>query len=348
MAEQEWAKQDTPPVVVRPGWLQPVLLHEWLAQPDPTVRWLIEGLLPSESLVMISGPRKRAFKTWLAMLLAGMVAGGVSYDTWKTVSAVPTLFIEEESTTWSTKDRMRKILLGLGLPMAALESALAAPFYMAHRTGFKVDNPRQLLDLCSWIATNGIKLVFLDALTFMHRGDANNERDMQAIVLGLFELRRAGATVCWLSHTNKEGDKVDHDPDLDVRGSSVILDAYDAHLAVRRKKKGLLSVTARYKEAEEREFEFYWHFPPANQMGPVRLEITHVTEAKKQGDIVQRFRDAGWLPGVTYDALAFRAATGLSSGACAELRAKLVSEGKLILAPDGRGIRLPQEGSSNG
>lgn len=319
-------------------WLRPIKLHEFLLIPDPPVTWLIQDLLPAESLVMISGPRKRAFKTWLVMLLAGIVGIGTGYDRWVSGQAVNTLFIEEEGTPWGIKNRFLRILPALGVAPGALTPHI----WIAHRTSLKLDSPRMVAELLRFVQENNIKLVVLDALTYMHSGDENDKRDMQVVISALFHLRAAGkCTVLWLSHTNKEADKEDHDEDSDVRGSSVLLDAYDVHIAARRKAKGVITVTVRAREDQEQKFELYWHIPDKGTPGAIKLDINPLTEERITDDIINTLLKGGWEPGRAYSFASFNKALGLPPGKGVERRNALIVAKKLLLAPDGKGVMIP-------
>lgn len=334
--------------MTKAGWLQPVELDDYLEQPDPKVVWLVRGLVPASSLVMLSGPRKRAYKTYFVFLMVLLYVYGMDFWEWPVEQPGNALILEEESTQAENKQRFRNLKHGLKLHGKKKPGKL---FFQLHGR-FKLDNPKMVTDLIAYIKTNEVKLVVLDALTYMITGDPNSTRDMTVVTSSIQDIRaQTGATVLWLAHTTKESDKVDADPDNDVRNSSVLADVYDAHIAVRRKKKRVLTVYTRFKAWAEKELEMFWNFPPENAdgsyaSGPIYPDVSNVTGDKRSLDIIARLVEGGWMAGTIYPMAAFRSATGLSSGAAASTRAQLISMGKLVMGPDGQGVGLP--GASNG
>lgn len=323
----------------------PITWDEWQGLPEPKIHWHIRGVAPVESLVMVSGPKKRAYKTFFTMLFSQLALWGIKYKhfpKWGADAPVPVLFLEMESTQWDNRRRFMNIMDGQGL-----KGAPPAPFLWWHRPHTKLDNPATVRELIALIKKSGCKLVVMDALTFMHRLDPNHERDMAIVGQALMEIRlETGATIMWVNHTNKEGDTLTRDIDLDVRGSGYLTDIYDAHFAIRRnKKKGKLTITQRFKEHPEREIEGYWHLPPESPdgsppIGPAWVEITQADKEAKQNDVVSRLWELGWQPGQIYPVSAFRSALGISAGQAAEVRAELLKKGLLIAGPDGNGVGL--------
>ena len=346
----ETDKRETPRIVTPAGWLHPVELDEYLEMPDPKIRWLVKGLVPVSSLVMVSGARKRARKTYLAFLIALLLTYQESYWEWTAEEAANVLILEEESIPAENKQRFRNLKMGLNLDG---KKKLGKLYFQLHAR-YKFDNPKMVHDLIAFVKTNDIRLVIFDALTYMISGDPNNTRDMGLVTGAIQDIRAAtGSALLWLAHTNKEADKVDADPDNDVRNSSILADIYDAHVALRFRKENEEVITAilRFKAWAEKRLTIYWNFPPelpdgSYAQGPIFPDVQNVTGDRRAADAVTRLVQGGWIPGVVYPMAAFRVATGLNSGAAATLRAQLIEQGKLILGPDGQGVGLP--GGKNG
>lgn len=336
------------PVPAAETWLKPLSAEDWFALPEPKTRWLVRGLVPAEGLVMLSGPRKRGFKTWLAMFITVLALTGKQfegYEWWAADEAVNVMVLEQESTQQDNRRRFQNIMEGLKLPRQA--SALKGRLHWLFRSMFKLDNAGQVLQLIEYIKKNNIKLLVLDSLTFMHRGiDTNMERDMGIVAHALQDVRSlTGCAIMWLAHIKKQGEGIDYDVDNDVRGSSVLADVYDAHIAIRRRKKGRLTGIVKGREFPDKEIELYWNLPPqpddgAGAIGPAFPTVIEVTGDHQKADAIAKLTDAGWLPGVVYSVAAFRSVLGLTSGKAAELRAQLIKEGKLLPGPDGNGCVL--------
>src|SRR3990167_3935531 len=153
----------------QPGWLHPTRFLDWLGQPDPKIVWLVKGLVPASSLCMLSGPRKRAYKTYLAMLIALIHAFGFKWWEWTAEEPGNVLFLEEESTQGENKRRFRNLMDGIGLTGVKPKGEI---FFQLH-SRFKLDDPKMVFDLIKFVKTNHVNLVILDAITYMQRGNPN-------------------------------------------------------------------------------------------------------------------------------------------------------------------------------
>ncbi len=351
-AEKVWTADGVGnPIVHLPGaagvpWLCPLQFMTWLDMPDSPVQWLVKGLVPVASLCMLSGPRKRGYKTYLAFLISLLYAYGHKWWEWEVAEPGNVLILEEESTHAENKRRFRNLMQGLKIPEG---TAPAGQIYFQLYSRFKFDDPVKVAGLKQFIKTNNIKLVIFDAFTYMMLGDPNSTRDMQIATAAMQDIRaETQCSLLWLAHTTKESEKVDADPDIDVRNSSVLLDVYDAHIAVRRKKKGKLSLFLKFKAWPEKELEGYWKLPDempdgSLPVGPAYLEVANVTGEKRADDIMTRLRAAGWMPGVLYKATAFQEVSGLTRGGAMELRGRMIAEKKLIANATGDMVGLPKE-----
>lgn len=309
--------------------LKPLPLVQWFNIPSKHTSWLLHDFLPAESLVMVSGPRKRGFKTWFALWLSCVLASGQENKAGNRVhkeedknlgeirpgytflpsEANSVLFLEEEGTAIGLKERIGKVLMGqlnpnpaLALPgvepppdkvrlvhlaegnredwqLSFAEGTPQFPLWFLHRPHMKLDNQQKMVALLEACKQVKPRLIVLDALTYMHNAEENDMRGMQAVNDGLAALRAAtGATVLYICHTNKEAQRPgvansERDIDLDVRGSSVLLDAYEAHFGFRRWKPGTLTLVCRYREREEQTFDIRWVIPPKATIAPVTLQM---------------------------------------------------------------------------
>lgn len=327
-------------------WLQPYEFMNWLGMPDPPVQWLIRGLIPLSSLCMLSGPRKKAYKTYLAFLIALIYTYGQRWWEWTVETPGNVLILEEESTHAENKRRFRNLMDGMKIPAGTPPTGKL--FFQLY-SRFKFDDPVKVAGLKQFIKANDIKLVIFDAFTYMMLGDPNSTRDMQLATAAMQDIRaETGCTLLWLAHTTKESEKVDADPDIDVRNSSVLLDVYDAHIAVRRKEKRMLTFYLKFKAWPEKELRGFWNLPPEQEdgslpVGPAWLDILNVTGEKRYEETIAKLRAAGWVPGMVYSQALFRQVTGMTSGGASEERNKMIALKLLIAGPDGAGVGLPKE-----
>jgi len=312
--------------------LKPPRLLDWLGAETPDPSWLVDGLVPAGSLDMVSGPRKAAGKTLFAMHLSAAIAAGVpAFGTIKTAAdGVPVLFMEEEGASPETRKRVLGILRGLGMdPKTGAGSdalrRLEANFRFEHHPRVKLDNPFWVAALCGAVKEYGIKLVVLDAITYMISGDENAKRDMSAVNDALFAMRQCGAGVLYLVHTNKQAQREDADPDLDVRGSSVLLDAYDAHFALRRRRGSSVSLLARYRDFEEKRYRVGWDFGEAIITGSLVPVAFEEVETERLRGLIGRL-----LPGVDYSAAELGRSFDVIGKSAGDMINSLVKVGLLV------------------
>lgn len=314
-------------------------LRSWLKLGTREPNWLIKEWMMCQGLHMCSGPRKIAGKTWFAIDNSLSVALGSASP--GSILTVPhdgkrVLFIEEEGTGPDTRSRHAKLLKGRGLDVDSDEfpeamAKLEKNYLIMHHPRIKLDNPQWCAWLVDYVKGEGIELVVLDAITYMTSGDENSKQDQSRINDALFGVRAAGAAVLYLVHTNKQGQREDADPDLDVRGSTVLLDAYDAHFALRRRHDSYIDLLARYRDFEEGRYRISWDYKP-DRVAPTLWRVTAEDEARTavQDFVVQL------VPGVDYNNGTLKKQLGLSSDKeAAKLLNQLVNAGALVAQSPG-------------
>lgn len=239
-------------------WKVPTLA-EWLEEESNDRGWFFPGFVPRDSLVLMSGHKKRACKTWLADLLALLVATGKSSGLLVNQNMAPVLFCEEEGSHEGNRQRLLALCATYKIDPSSINN-----FYFAFRQRIKLDTELWCGRLIEKVRELDVKLVVFDALTYMHKADENKTNEMLNVVNTLHELRSLGATVLYLAHLDKTrgSDKL-ADIDDQVRGAGVITDAYDAHLALRRYrvKDPFIKLTLRLRDGgEEAHYRLAWEF----------------------------------------------------------------------------------------
>lgn len=240
----------------------------WLQEPTPQGRWLLTGLLPAGSIGWISGPRKVAFKTWMAFLLNMSVASGKAFGPHITPPEPANVWmIEDEGTTPDTKSRFRKIEKGAFGHDFWQSDLYNGRFFWTHHQRIKLDNPAHVRRIIQTTKDNDIKLITLDALTYAHRLDENKSADMRIVADAIMDIRaQTGATFLGIRHTGKQSQREPEDIDLGNRGASVLDDLYDFHLALRRDKTSNdLWMKARYRDHAEKLFNVWWQIQSCDE-----------------------------------------------------------------------------------
>lgn len=183
--------------------------------------WLVERLIPLETISVISG-HPGSFKTWFTMQLAkSMSTGALFLDKFATEQGA-VLFIDEENTNRLVKKRFHKL---------GLQNNSNLPIFYLSQIGFRIDREKDLERLLSVIKENNIKLVIFDSLIRIHRGDENVSKDMAKVLSGFQKIVAEGVNVIFTHHHRKE-QKGSSGTGQKLRGSSDILAGVDAHLAI--------------------------------------------------------------------------------------------------------------------
>ncbi len=176
----------TSPIVLgRPPWRSSA---EALRVSSTKVNWLIEGVLPAGSVILLSG-REGSMKTWLAMEWALSVAKGKPWLL-RSTKAGQVLYMDAETTGNLLEIRLK-----------ALGTSPKLNIWQWRDRFF----PRDLGDRQLRLAAKVHSLIVVDTLRrFMGKRDENSATEMSAITEELRELTRWGATVVVLHHAAKD------------------------------------------------------------------------------------------------------------------------------------------------
>ena len=256
-------------------------LGDWITEVEsaPTPLWLLEDLLAADSMIMVTGKAKRAFKTWLVFLMSMSASSGKSYGLLKPARPANGLIIEVEGARKPTANRFKMIERGTGLSLAQCPN-----LYMMHQQRFLLEDKHSIAQLGQFIKERNIQFIVLDTLVKLSRGDENDAREMTIALNGIEELRKHNqASAIYIHHTSKPGS---HPKDIDdeIRGSSALAGAFDQHFAIRMAPQNPkeLHMTVVSKDHEEKFFILSWHIDKHTQAA--KLSIQQVTEFPEQED----------------------------------------------------------------
>lgn len=324
-------------LVKQPKWRAP-RLGEWLAGVKDEVAWLIPGLVPKSGIVLISGQQKLAFKTFLSDALSLLVSTGVEYGRMTATLSGPVVYVEEEGQGAQTRDRLVAVAEGLGVDPQDAE------VYYIFRQRVKLDSElwaKRILDLVREVKP---VLLILDAMVYLHGADENKTHEMKPVVELLQEVREMGASVLCLAHLNSAGSDPNKDIDEQVRGSKIIVNAYDTHLALRRRnRKDPIKLTARHRGAPEREYKIFWELDLDDDI------LTKATPTLEQVDdeaeTMDRLEKALMYvnPAVEYTMAALKQTMDLPHKETAKFVKLAVSIGRMVQLPNGKYRGVPKE-----
>ena len=194
-------------------------------------RWLVHGLIPSGSSVLLTG-ELHSGKAWLAEELAISVASGRDFlDTFR-VEQQHVILIDEDSGTVSFKRRFERLARGLDVDLAS------APLECYSRCGFLLyDKERRdwLRDLIR--QQRGTPLVVIDNLDRIMGGrEMVDDGKPSPLADFCHELRDAGGTMVIVHQTGarRQPRVEDWDVRKEAAGFTVLIECFDLGLATFR------------------------------------------------------------------------------------------------------------------
>jgi len=216
-----------------------VSLAEFLSTEFPPQEYLVDKLFYRADKVILSGQMKLAQKTWLAQIVAMVVASGRNLFGFNCNQQGRVLFIEEEGVEAAIQQRFVWLLNGLGEEdRIALIEILKSNFWISVLQEIKVDKPIWAGRILEFVEKNEIKLVVLDTLSLMHGCEENSKTEMGVVVDFLRKLSRLGCASISVHHMTKDLGRIKYADDSvlndQIRGSSSLIGAADTHLAARR------------------------------------------------------------------------------------------------------------------
>jgi len=236
---------------------RPLHISELMNKEFPDTEWVIEKLIPAESITAISGS-PATYKTWIILHLALEIAqGGVLFDNFS-ANQGGVLIIDEENGERLTQKRFDK-----------LEQEIDLPIFFLALSGFKLseESVKTIVEFCK---QNAVKVIVFDSLIRIHSEDENDAAKMAKVFSFLKQLNKHGLTVIFTHHNRKQSGFAKN-PSQDMRGSSDILASLDCHLAVERDKECITVTQTKLRQeqeiqpfkigviSEEDEFRFeYW------------------------------------------------------------------------------------------
>lgn len=199
---------------------KPIDSIEFVAMSIPIVSWLVESLIPSASLIILSGYPK-AYKTWLTLCIADALCSGKKlFGRFNTVRT-NVLYIDEESGQIQLHQRLNLI----GHTNLAFKLSLPMLFKLT------AESATWLIEYCR---EHDIKFIIFDSLTRLHNEDENKSGGgMSRVMEDLRRLVLAGIGVMVIHHHRKSG--FIKDTAQEIRGSSDIYASADVHISLSRK-----------------------------------------------------------------------------------------------------------------
>lgn len=216
--------------------LQPISINQLLDVNVPNVQWLIQGVLPVETAMILAGWQKLG-KSWMTLDLAvEMARGGGRWMDYIPVDGGNVMYIDNESALQLLKYRMNKLMAGKGKPPLKHH----VEFYVKER--FKLTDDDRLQELKKRMSEVKPKLVIVDSFASSHNLDENRSADMRYFFDDLIGplTKEFKTSFLFIDHEGKGLPDVQQDGGHRLRGSSAKGDAADVVMSLRKDKNCLI------------------------------------------------------------------------------------------------------------
>ena len=209
----------------------PVTRIAHIASEERGPAWLVESLWTEQAVGFVGGTPKSC-KTWLALELAVAVASGVPcLGRFRVHQRGHVLLYAAEDTAGAIKHRVAGIASARRVPLEHLAVGLITT------PSLQLDHPDDQERLMQTVARFKPKLLVLDPLVRLHRGDENSAADTSALLGFLRQLQREHAVaVAVVHHVRKSAAS---QPGQALRGSGDLHAWSDSSLYLLRRKASL-------------------------------------------------------------------------------------------------------------
>jgi hypothetical protein len=197
-------------------------IDELMAHHYPPTTYLVDRLIPTESITILSGA-SRNFKTYTLLDIAISVASQLPLFEHFETSQANVLIINEEDGERLLQDRFQQL---------GIDKGDGLPIHVSALSNFKLED-KQIEKIIAFCEEQAVTLVIIDSLIRVHSSDENSAREMSRVFAQLRKFTKAGIAVLITQH-HRKGNQHSAGGASEMRGSSDILAAVDSHFAVHR------------------------------------------------------------------------------------------------------------------
>lgn len=206
-------------------------IDELMAHDYPPTTYLVDRLIPTESITILSGA-SRNFKTYTLLDIAISVASQLPlFEHFETTQA-NVLIINEEDGERLLQDRFHQL---------GIDKDDGLPIHISALSDFKIED-KQVERTIAFCKEKAVSLIIIDSLIRVHSADENVAGQMAKVFAQLRKFTKAGIAVLVTQH-HRKGKQDGAGGANEMRGSSDILAAVDSHVAVTRKDTYYLTFT---------------------------------------------------------------------------------------------------------
>lgn len=212
---------------------QPISLSSLLKKEIPDLQWIINGLIPTNGITILSSP-PGFYKTWVLLeIVLRIILKQKVFGQFEPIKEdIGVLVVNEENWEGMMQMRIKNLLND-----EDSEKLSAGPpnLYFYNEAGIQLDSEtiNQLIDFCQ---KKNIKFLILDSLSSVNNFDENSSTEIKKLFDELKRFKRAGISLLLTHHHRKESIFRPTNPSENMRGSTNILAQLDSHLIITKKK----------------------------------------------------------------------------------------------------------------
>jgi RecA-family ATPase len=201
----------------------------FMANPPPPMQWLVDGLVPDNSFIVLGGAPKTC-KSWMALdigMSIGLREPCFSGSDFSVQCQRSVLFIMLEDAASNIYGRVRAIGRSKGVGIEALKTA---PLYFRFNRELDLGDSTQIRTMANRIKESipNLGLIVIDPFRNSHTMDENDSTAIRQLTDNIRDLRDlTGASVLITHHLRKMSKQDKDNPGFALRGSGAIYGAVD-------------------------------------------------------------------------------------------------------------------------
>lgn len=242
-------------------------LSDWMKTAHEEQMYLLDGLLPTAGISIISGRPKLARKSQLMYEAMLALASGKTVGPFVPLNkeGEHVIIFQQENTKAGNFKQWDWIARGAGLDLNSEPLRSKLHFYYKYPK-LVLENDACVRDILKLVKACGAKQLVFDSLRRCSRGNENDSEASNKVGNNMSEFQRVGCGIMLLHHIvktsrDKNGAVIQKDIDEALRGSGDWAGMYDAHWGIYETDDAeKLGVTTRDKNNGDSLFDLEWFF----------------------------------------------------------------------------------------
>lgn len=265
-------------------------LTELLQMPDSEDPFMLENLIPEDSITILSGDSDTGKTSWYQQLCLAIIQWNTEFLGLKLqVKHKRALIINTEDSSKSIRGKLKKQLSGIQLPTEVSDR-------LTVMTLTKDVTP----EILTFLSKNSVDLVVIDAFSDVYEGDIRSDNSARKFMNQFIDMiRMYQCTILFVHHVGKRTDSLVANKDNMLGSAAIHGKARSVLMLTKLKsnpyKKKLNIVKGNYVNEEVKTKDIFLEFDPItllhkvledkslNEEAATQLQQTEKTDAKRRG-----------------------------------------------------------------